>query len=142
VSIEVCLEGVPDVARSEAVEQIGEAIVVAVEGTERFAEEGLESAVVPLHPGLEVVEAMVALGGEEEQPDSEDLTAGEWAAPTRRRWEVLVQQGDELKPLEAGPQHRQIADGFDLQEARLGSVHPYGLDRRIVSKRPSRKSEP
>ena len=81
------------VAGAESGEPVGEAVVVGVDGQDGFAQQGGEGALVLGDPGLDVVEAVVALGDEEEEPDGEDLARGERAFPVQRGGEVAVQGG-------------------------------------------------
>jgi hypothetical protein len=50
-------------------------------------------------PGFEMVEAVVALGDEEEEPDGQDLAGGGWAFPVGRSREVPVQGGRRIQTL-------------------------------------------
>jgi hypothetical protein len=54
-------------------EPVGEAVVVGTGGPDRFTQQGGEDALVLGDPGLDVVEAVIPLGDEEQEPDGEDL---------------------------------------------------------------------
>ena len=75
-------------------------------------------------PGLDVVEAMVGLGDEEQEPDGQDFARAERAFPVRWGREVTVQSGREIEALEHGPQDGQVGHDFDAQQTGFGSVHP------------------
>ena len=77
--VQVALQGAEGVAGAESGEPVGEAVVVGVGGPDGFAQEGGEGALVLGDPGLDVVEAVVPLGDEEEEPDGQDLARGERA---------------------------------------------------------------
>ena len=89
-------------------------------------------------PGLDVVEAVVALGDEEEEPDGQDLARGERAFPVERGGEVAVQGGGQVQTLEGGPQDGQVGHGFDTQQAGFGGVHPSSLPTPPHSRKPPR----
>jgi hypothetical protein len=78
-------------------------------------------------PGLDVVEAVVALGDEEEEPDGQDLARGEWAFPVKRGGKVAVESGRQVQALEGGPQDREVGQNFHAQQARVSGVHPFSL---------------
>jgi hypothetical protein len=81
VRIEVSLEGLPGSGVGKGTEEIGEAVVVEVKGTDRLAEARLKGEAVLLGPGLEFVEAMITLGKQEAKPNGENLTGGQLAPP-------------------------------------------------------------
>ncbi len=96
-------------------------------GRTGFAQQGGEGALVLGDPGLDVVEAVVPLGDEEEEPDGQDLARGERAFPVERGGEVAVQGGRQVQTLEGGPQDGQVGHDFDTQQAGFGGVHPSSL---------------
>ena len=96
-------------------------------GRTRFAQQGGEGALVLGDPGLDVVEAVVALRDEEEEPDGQDLARGERAFPVERGGEVAVQGGRQVQTLEGGPQDGQVGHDFHTQQAGFGGVHPSSL---------------
>ena len=98
------LQGGEGVAVAQPGEPVGEAVVVGTGGWDRFAQQGGEDALVLFDPGLEVVEAMIALGDEEQEPDGQDLTGGQRPFPVGRGREVPVQGGRQVQALEGGPQ--------------------------------------
>src|SRR5439155_3438825 len=75
-------------------------------------------------PGLDVVEAVVALRDEEEQPEGQDLARAERPFPVGRGREVAVQGGDQIKALQGGPQDGQVGHGFDAHQVGFGGIHP------------------
>ena len=125
--VQVALQGGEGVAAAQPGEPVGEAVVVGVGGQDRFAQQGGEGALVLGDPGLDVVEAVVALGDEEEEPDGQDLAGGERAFPVGRGREVAVQGGRQVQTLEGGPQDGQVGHGFDTQQAGLAGIHPSSL---------------
>jgi hypothetical protein len=64
--VEVAFEVGEGVVGPQPGEAVGETVVVEVEGENDLAQEGGEGAVVLLSPGVDVIEAVVALGDEEE----------------------------------------------------------------------------
>ncbi len=114
-------------AAAEPAEPVGEPVVVGVGGPNRFAHQGGEDALVLGDPGLDVVEAVVALGDEEEEPDGQDLARGERALPVNRGGEVTVQGGRQVQALEEGPQDGQVGHDFHAQQAGFAGVHPTNL---------------
>ena len=125
--VQVALHGAEGVAGAESAEPVGEPVVVGVGGQDGFAQQGGEGALVLGDPGLDVVEAVVPLGDEEEKPDGQDLARGERAFPVQRGGEVAVQGGRQVQTLEGGPQDREVGHGFHTQQAGFGSVHPFSL---------------
>ena len=69
VLIEVAFQGGEGTAVVKPGEAVGEAVVVGVGRQDRFAQQGGEDALVLGDPGLDMVEAVVALGDEEEEPE-------------------------------------------------------------------------
>ena len=117
------------VVAAEPVEPVGEPVIMESDGQDPFAQQGREGAVVLGHPGFDVVEAVVALREEEQQPDSQHLTRGERAFPVGRGGEVAVQGGGQVKTLQGGPQDGQVGNDFDTQQAGFSGVHPSFLPR-------------
>jgi hypothetical protein len=76
---------------------------------------------------LDVVEAVVALGDQEEQPQGQDLAWAQRAFPVGRGREVAVQGGGQVKTLQGGPQDGQVGHGFDTQQAGFAGIHPASL---------------
>jgi hypothetical protein len=68
---QVPLQGAEGGASTESSEPIGEPVVVGVGGPDALAQEGGEGALVLGDPGLDVVEAVVPLRDEEEEPDGQ-----------------------------------------------------------------------
>src|ERR1700736_3234468 len=79
--VQVTFQGAEGGASAESGEPVGEPVVVGVGGQDGFAEEGGESALTLRDPRLDVVEAVVPPGDEEEQPNGEDVARGERAFP-------------------------------------------------------------
>ena len=93
-------------------EPVSEPVVVGIGGQDGFAEEGGESALTLRDPRLDVVEAVVPSGDEEEQPNGEDIARGERAFPVKRGGKVAVQGGRQVQTLENGPQDGEVGHGF------------------------------
>ena len=113
-----------------------------VEGEDGLAQEGGEGALMVLDPGVNVVEAVVALGDEEEEPEGEDFTWGERGLPVQRGGEVPVQGGRQLQTLQDGPQDGQVGHDFDTQQAGFGGVHPFRLRGPAIRDTDQNTSEP
>ena len=111
---------------------------MGVGGQDGFAQQGGEGALVLGDPGLDVVEAVVALGDEEEEPDGQDLARGERAFPVERGGEVAVQGGRQVQTLEGGPQDGQVGHGFDTQQAGFGWCSSRQSTHRRLSRKPPR----
>src|SRR5262249_56585607 len=111
------------VAAAEPSEPVGEAVVVSVGGQDRFTEQGGEDDLVLGDPGLDVVEAVIPLGDEEEEPDGQNLAGGERAFPVGRGREVTVQGGRQVQPRQGRPQNGQVGHGLDTQQAGCAGVH-------------------
>src|ERR1019366_6491468 len=92
-----------------------------------LAQEGGESALVLLDPRLDVVEAMVPLRDDEEEPDGQHFAWGERAFPVQRGGEMAVQDGGQIQTLQGGPQDGEVGHDFDTQQTRFGGVHPSSL---------------
>jgi len=125
--VQVTLHGAEGVAGAEPSEPVSEPVVVGVRGQDALAQEGGERAPVLGNPGLDVVEAVVTLGDDKEEPDGEDFARGERAFPVQGRGEVAVQDGGQVQTLEDGPEDGEIGHDFHTQQAGLGSVHPFSL---------------
>ena len=126
------------VAAAEPGEPVGEAVVVEVDGQDGFAQQGGEGALVLGDPGLDVVEAVVALGEEEEEPDGQDLAGGERAFPVERGGEVAVQGGRQVQTLQGGPQDGQVGHDFDTQQAGFGWCSSLQSTHLPLSRKPPR----
>jgi hypothetical protein len=98
-----------------------------MDGQDRLAQQGGENALVLGDPGLDVVEAVVPLGDEEEEPEAQDLAWCERAFPVAWGREVTVQSGRQVQALEGGPQDGEVGHGFHAQQAGFGGVHPSNL---------------
>jgi hypothetical protein len=86
---------------------------------------------VRFDPGEEVVEAVVALAGEEDEPDTDDLAEGELPLPEMVRREVAIEKLGHLQALQGGEQNGEIVHLFDAEHPRRCSVH--GLSYRPLS---------
>jgi hypothetical protein len=82
-------------------------------------------------PGEEVVEAVVALAGEEDEPGTDDLAEGEVSLPEVVRREVAVEKLGHLQALQGGEQNGDIVDPFDAEHTSRCSVH--GLRCKLLS---------
>jgi hypothetical protein len=123
VLAEVRLEGLPGPVVGEVIEDVGEAVVVEVEGADGLAEGGLQGEAVFLGPGLDVVEAVVALRGEEGEPAADDLAEGQLALPAVPGREVTVQQLGHLQASQGGQQHGEVIGPLHPNDARAWSTH-------------------
>ena len=94
------------------------------DGQDFFAQQGRESAVVLGDEGLDVVEAVVALREDEQQPNGQNLAWRERPFPVARHGKVTVQRGRQVQTLERAPQDRQVGKNFDTQQAGFGGAHP------------------
>jgi hypothetical protein len=126
VAVEVLLEGLPGVGLGEGVEEVGEAVVVSVEGSDGFAEAGLEGEPMLVDPGFEAVEAVVPLGEEEGEPDGGNFAGGEVSLPVGVSGEVLVDQLGEVELSESGEEDGDVVHGFDAPQLRSRG-HPAEL---------------
>jgi len=81
VLVQVALQGGERAAAAEPGEPVGEAIVVRVGRHDRFAEQGGQDALVLSDPGLDVVEAVIAVRDDEQEPNGQDLARSQRAFP-------------------------------------------------------------
>jgi hypothetical protein len=112
----------------QAVQDVGQAVVVEVQRPDGLAQQGLEGELVLLGPRLQAVKAVVALGEEEGQPDGHDLPQGQLALPevVLVVVELAVQEFGDAQPLQAGEQDGQVVDPLDVERPlRGGAVHGY-----------------
>ena len=130
--VQVTLQGAEGGAGAETAEPVGEPVVVGVRGQHGFAEEGGEGALVLRDPRLDMVEAVVSLGDEEEEPDGQDIARGERAFPVERGGKVAVQGGRQVQMLEGGPQDGEVGQGFHAQQARFGGAHSSSLPTSFI----------
>ena len=75
-------------------------------------------------PGLDVIEAMVPLRDEEQEPEGQNFAWAQRAFPVRWGREVTVHSGREVEALERGPQDGQVGHDFEAQQTGFSSVHP------------------
>jgi hypothetical protein len=99
VLVEVRFSVWPGISDTEAVEDVGEAIVLEVQRANGLAETGLQGMEVGSNPGLNLIEAMVALGSDEGEPDADDLSEGQLAFPAVPGGEVAIEDLGHLQPL-------------------------------------------
>jgi hypothetical protein len=99
VLVEVHLAGFPGIVPREVVEQVGQAIILEIEGTNGFAQTGSESVKVVLRPGLKLAEAVIALGSDEGDPDAGDLPEGQRALPAVPGGKVAIKDLGHLQAL-------------------------------------------
>ena len=125
--VQLPLQGSEGDTVGQSLEQVRQAVVVGVAGPDRLTEQGREDALVLGDPGLDMVEAVIALGDQEEEPEGQDLAGAERAFPVGRGRKVTVQAGRQVQPLQLGPQDRQVGHGLHTQQARFDSVHPSSL---------------
>src|SRR5205085_11195244 len=81
VAVEVSLESRPRLGLGQSVEQVGQAVVLEVEGADGLAKAGLEGQEILLCPWLQLVETVVALREQEGQPDTDDLPGSQVPLP-------------------------------------------------------------
>ncbi len=74
-----------------------------------------------------MVEAVVASGDDEEEPDGQNLARGERSLPVERGGEVAVQRGRQVQALEGGPQDGEVGHDFHAEQPGFGGVHPAKL---------------
>src|SRR3954468_18133811 len=79
-----------------------------------------------------MVQAMIPLRDEEEEPEGQDLTWAQRAFPVWRGREVTVHSGREVETLERGPQDGQIGHDFETQQVGFSSVHPSILSTSLI----------
>jgi hypothetical protein len=112
------------IAAAQTVEPVGQSVVLEIDGPDRFAEQGGEDALVLGDPGLDVVEAVVALGEDEQQPDGQDLAWGQGPFPQTRRGKEAVQGGRQVQTLQRGPQDWQVSHDLNTHEVGFDDIHP------------------
>ena len=117
-------EGVPG---TESSEPVGQSVVVEGGGQNGFAQECGQGVPVLIHPGLDVVETVIALRDDEEQPDGQNLSRGERALPVPRDGAMAVHGGRQVQSPEEGPEDGEVARDFHPQQTRLGGAHPAKL---------------
>jgi hypothetical protein len=125
VLVQITLQGSEGIAAAQPGEPVGEAIIVGVCGQDQFTQQGGENALVLGDPGLDMVEAVMALGDEEEEPDGQDLPRGQRAFPVGWGREVPVQSGRQVEALEGGPEDGQVGYGLNTQQARFAGIHSW-----------------
>jgi hypothetical protein len=76
VLVQLTLQDAEGVVAAQPVEPVGEPVIMEMDRQGRLAQQGRQGAVVLGNPGLDVVEAVVALREDEQQPDGQDLA---WA---------------------------------------------------------------
>ena len=123
MAVEVSLEGLPRSGLGEGVEDVGETVVMEVQRPQGLPQAGLKGEQVLFDPGKEVVEAVVALAGEEDEPDTDDLAEGELPLPEMVRREVAVEELGHLQALQGGEQNGNVVHPFDAEHTRRCSVH-------------------
>ena len=104
--VEVVFEKAEVVRGGESVEAVGEAVVVEEDRQDGFAKEGREGMLVLGDPGADVVEAVIALGKQEKEPNGQDFARSEGSLPVERSREASVQIGRQIQTQKDGPQHR------------------------------------
>jgi len=100
---------------------------VEVGRQDRVTQESGQGARVVRDPGLDVVEAVVAPGDDEEEPDGQNLARGERPLPVGRGGEGAVQRGRQVQALEGGPQDGQVGHDFHAEQPGFAGVHPAKL---------------
>jgi hypothetical protein len=131
VAVEVGLEGLPGRGLGQGVEDVGEAVIMEVQRPQGLSQAGLKGQQMLFDPGKEVVEAVVALAGEEDEPDTDDLAEGEISLPEMVRREVAVEKLGHLQAFQGGEQNGEIVHAFDAEHTRSYSVH--GLSCKLLS---------
>ena len=141
VLVEVHLEVLPDqvlvvFVQGEAVEDVGQAVILEVQGADGFAQSGLESVPVGLRPGLKAVEAVVALGNDVADPHAGDLAEGQLALPEVPGRVVAVEVLGHFQQMQRGQQHRDVVHSFDSMHLRVFGVHPLILSPFPLCRKP------
>lgn len=99
VLVEILLNVLPTTVQGEVIEHIGESVVLKVEGTNGFAQTGLQGVEVGFHPRLHLGKTVVALGGDKGEPDAGDLPERQLALPAVSGKEVTIKDLVHLQPL-------------------------------------------
>ena len=123
VSVEVLLEGGPGVVGTQATEPVGQAIILEIGGYNGFAQQRTEDALVLCDPGFDVVETVIGVGKDKQKPDSQNISGCQRPLPVEGGRETLLQVGQEVKPLDVGPEDWEVRNAFDTDQAGLGGVH-------------------
>ena len=131
VPVEVASKACQGVGWARASRTVGEAVVVEVQRPHGLAQAGLKGEQVLFDPGKEVVEAVVALGGEQDEPDTDDLAEGALPLPEMVRREVAVEELGHLQALQGSEQNGNVVHPFDAEHTRRCSVH--GLSGKPLS---------
>ena len=113
-----------------------------VDGENGFAQESGEGAVVVLDPGGDVIEAVVALGDDKEEPEGKHVSGREGALPVQGGWEMAIERGWQLQALQDGPEDGEVAYDFDTQQAGVVGVHPFRLQGPTIRETGQNTSEP
>ena len=81
-----------------------------------------------LCPGLNFVEAVVALRGDVAEPDAGDLAEGQRALPAMPGGEVAVEDLGQLKALQRGQQDGEVVHPFHTMHLRGCGTHtPFAI---------------
>ena len=137
LSVEIVFEGVPGVGLGLSRQNVRAAVVVEVEGPDGLAEQGLEGVEVLLGSGLQPAEAVVRLREEEDEPDGDDLTQGQFAHPKVVGGEVTIPQFSDAQALPGGPENGEVIHPFDTDQLRGCGAHPAVLLRQTHSENPT-----
>ena len=106
LAVQVGLQGTPDPVNADAIEKVGQSIIVKIAGLNGFPGEGGQSKLMLLNPRRNMAEAMIALGKDKEKPQRDDFASSEWSLPKRRGRQMAIQEADEADPPHNRPQER------------------------------------
>jgi hypothetical protein len=112
----------PDLRITEAFPDQGEAVVAELDGPNRLSDEGLEGALEPIDPLLDVGLAVVGLGEEVSDPDGDEPAVGETLVEGME-WEMAVQDLGELEF------DQEAQDQGDVIDALVGQFESGAPDR-------------
>jgi hypothetical protein len=114
---------------------------VAILGPDPLAQRGREQLQVLGGPVLELVEPVIAGGDQVRQPDTSDLSEGQFPGPVAVGREVLVQQRSDLHAFQVGQQERHVIDSFNLESLKDLVYHASSLYRSTNPQRRKKVSE-
>ena len=123
VLVEVGLSVFPGAVQGQVIEDVGQAVVLEVEGPNGLAQAGGKGVEVSLSPGLKLGEPMVALGSDEGNPDTGDFAEGQFALPAVPGGEVAVEGLGHLQVFQRGQQDGDVVHPFHPMHVRGFGTH-------------------